>query len=119
MDHELVFTPSAVLSLLTEIEELDGKEISFTENEDSVEITIDEAVYTIEAGEAAEVEIDEDSLDAVADVNEEGYSDLEQNSNISFEEADDPVEGGIIKELVKTLAIGGLVRLTSNAIKNG
>ena len=117
MNDELIFTPSAVLGLLTEIEELKGKQITFKESPEGIVLTIDDSQYVIDPEAAVSVEVDKDDYDAVSDVNEGGYSDLEDTSNVSFEDDDEAVEGGIIKELVKTLAIGGLVRLTTNALK--
>lgn len=115
---KLVFTPSAVLALLSEIEELAGYDIAFEESSDSIDISIDDKHYILEAENAEEIDIDENSLDAISDANDSGYDELKDNQNIVYEEDPEPVEGGIIKELVKTLAVGGLVRLTSDAIKH-
>ena len=132
MSNEVVFTPASVLSLLTEIEELKDKEISFEETESSIIISIDDSQYTVDTSAAQEVEVDEEALDTVSEANEEGYQDLvDENEDASFEseeedtevteedeEGEEPVEGGIIKEIAKTLLVGGLVRLTTNMLKN-
>lgn len=115
---KLVFTPSAVLALLSEVEELDSYDIEFEESSDSVDISINGKHYILAAENAEEINIDETSLDAISDANNSGYDELQDNQNIVYEEDAEPVEGGIIKELVKTLAVGGLVRLTSKAIKH-
>ena len=123
MDEEkLVFTPSAVMSLLVSIEELQGKEISLTEREDGVVINIGTSEYVIEDQNAQTVEVAPETVDTVADIDEEGYDQIEEDSELEYEEHEvledgsEPIEGGIIKELVKTLALGGLVRLTKNAL---
>lgn len=108
---ELVFTPSAVLGLLAEIPELEGQLLSAQEDENGVTITIGEATYQIESNPSSEVEVDSEALEEIADINEEGYEDLD----IVDEE---PIEGGIVKELAKTLMLGGLIRLTGSALKN-
>lgn len=113
--EELVFTPSAVLALLTEIEELKGKQISFKEEDDQIVLTIDDSTYSIDSTLAEDLQVDDYTVETLSIANEEGYEELESNEDVTFNE-DEPVEGGIIKELVKTLAIGGLVRMTNNAL---
>ena len=112
---ELVFTPSAVLGLLTSLEELADKEISFIEKENSIDISIGNNTYNVKTGQATDVEVSDAGLESVAEANDEGYAELEELGDLEFD--DEPIEGGIIKELVKTLYVGGLVRLTSDAIK--
>lgn len=113
---ELVFTPSAVLGLLNSLEELADKEISFVENENSIDISIGSNTYNIKTNQATDVEVSDAGLESVAEANDEGYAELEESGDLEFDD-DEPIEGGIIKELVKTLYVGGLVRLTSDAIK--
>lgn len=110
MDNQLIFTPSSILALLTQIEELKDADIEIKEYDDSVEVIINDQSYTIDFSDSAVIEIEDEDLQDVIDVDDEGYEEVD-----NIEEA---VEGGIIKELAKTLMIGGLVRLTSNAIKN-
>lgn len=112
---ELVFTPSAVMGLLASIEELKDKEISCEETSQGVTFTIGDSTYNVDASAAEEVEVAEEVVDEVADINEEGYQELEE----SFEdaEAEEPVEGGLIKEILKTFALGGLVKLTKHALE--
>ena len=108
---ELVFTPSAVLNLLLEIPELEGMDISVQETESGITITIGDNSYNIEVSPSSQIEIDDDAIEEIADIDEEGYQELDAAN-------DEPVEGGVIKELAKTLMIGGLVRLTGSALKN-
>jgi len=112
---ELVFTPSAVMGLLTSIQELKDVEISCEETAQGVTFSVGESTYNIDASSAEEVEVAEDIVEEVSDINEEGYQDLEE----SFDNAEiaEPVEGGLIKELFKTLALGGLVKLTKHALE--
>lgn len=115
---DIILTPSALLGFLNQIEELRDKDINFTESEDRLTITIDDSQYVLDASDAPEVEIDEESFEQVEDANTEGYEQLGDEMEITDIQGDEPVEGGIIKELIKTLAVGGLVRLTKNAILN-
>lgn len=106
---EIVFTPSGLLSFLCEIEELSNKDIDLSETDSAINITIGENTYSINTSSAEEVEVADECVQEVSDVNEEGYDDLDISEG-------EEIEGGIIKELIKTLAIGGMVRLTSSAL---
>lgn len=115
----LVMTPSALLAFLTQIEEIKNEDISITENENSIEVQIGDSFYTIESPVDSEVEVDENAVKDIEDLNKEGYEELSELEGVDVVEditGDEPVEGGIIKELIKTLAVGGLVRLTKDAI---
>lgn len=111
----ILLTPSALLGFLNEVEELKDKEISFNETEDSIFVTIEGNQYVINGDDAEEIEVDEESFEEVIDVNEEGYAELGEDIE---EVTDEGIEGGIIKELVKTLALGGLIKLTKHALEN-
>lgn len=109
---EIVFTPASVLALLTEIEELKNRNITFSELDDgSIQFKIDTNTYVISADGAEDVEIDDDAMAQIAEINETGYDMLEAEG-IEFDD-NDVVEGGIIKELIKTLFIGGMARLNN------
>lgn len=107
---ELVFTPAAVLDLLSSIEELSDYDIDFNEDDSKITINIGESSYEIEKNSASDVEVPDEVVEEVAEINDENYEPY------LAEEDGESVEGGVIKELLKTLAIGGLVRLTKNAI---
>lgn len=115
MSDELLFTPSSVLAFLSEIDELKDAELSLQETNEGIIITVNDSNYTIDTKNAAVVTVDESAVDEVSQANEDGYEELAAD-DIAFE--DSAVEGGIIKELAKTLLLGGLVRLTSKALKN-
>lgn len=108
---ELVFTPAAVLDLLSSIEELKDYDIDVYDDGSKLTFTIGESQYEINTKVAEDVEVPEEVVEEVAEINEENYEPFQDQVS-----DDEPVEGGLIKELIKTLAIGGLVRLTKNAI---
>lgn len=110
-----VLTVSGLVSFLSEIEELQGKDISVADEDSTLTISIGDSTYRIESPESSEVEVDSAVVDTVDSIDEEGWDEIAD----VVEEAEEPVEGGIIKEVLKTLAIGGLVRLTKNAIMKG
>ena len=116
-DEVAVLTPSGLLAFLSQIEELDtnGKlGITTTDDGTGIQVLIGDSIYNLEAPSINNViEVENSIVDDIKDINVEGYEELEDE----FEEVDEPIKGGIIKELIKTLAIGGLVRLTKNAIE--
>ena len=110
-----VLTPSGLLAFLSQIEELDGKDhlgITTTDDGTGIQVFIGDSVYNLVTDDNV-IAVDSELVDEIQDINAEGYEDLGEE----FEEAEEPVRGGIIKELIKTLAIGGLVRLTKKAIE--
>lgn len=107
---ELLFTPSAVLGLLTQIDELSDKDISFDEKDDSLIITVGTTQYIIQNEGAENIEVSEDIIEDVSEVNQEGYEKLvEDGVEFSYGR----IEGGIIKELAKNMLLGGMIRLTN------
>ena len=114
MNEETLFTTSAVLDLLSQVDELADKNIDLIEGEDNLKLNIGESSYDIPLNTSEEVEVPEEVVDQVADINDEAFDNLETSGvEITDEEV---VEGGIIKEALKTLAIGGLVRLTGKLV---
>lgn len=110
---QLVFTSASILDLLSSIDELQDKNINLTESDAGISITIGESTYEIDAQHAAEIEVDPEVVEEIDDVTAEAYSELSDDGV----DIKDDVEGGPIKELIKTLMLGGMVRMTSNMLK--
>ena len=111
----LVLTPSALFAFLSEIEELEGVEIVLDDSkEDQLVVNIGDSSYVLDASQSAEVEVDEDVIEEIEEANQEGYDELGNEVEDVIQEE---VEGGIIKELIKTLALGGLVKMTKHALE--
>ena len=110
----VVLTPSALLAFLNEIDELKDKEINFHESDDKISISIDDNTYVLDASDAIEVLVDEQSYEEVVTANEDGYEEIGEDVE---EIESDEIESGIIKELIKTLALGGLVKMTKHALE--
>jgi len=123
MDNETLFTPAALLDFLRQIDELADKDINVFDNENFALITIGDSQYRIDYNNAEDVEVEPEVVDEVTDIVEETYDELGADG-VEFEEIQDVtdegevVEGGLISEALKTLAIGGMVRLTSKLIGN-
>lgn len=110
---QLVFTSASILDLLSNIDELKDKNINLTETESGISITIGESTYEINTANATEVEVDEEVVEEIDEVTSEAYSELSDNGV----DVQDEVEGGPIKELIKTLMLGGMVKMTANMLK--
>lgn len=115
MNNEILFTTASLLDFLSQIDELADKDIVVDENNSAITVTIGGSTYTINKADAEEVEVPDEVVDEVADINESTFEELD---DVEYNEVDDSevVEGGIIKEALKTLAIGGLVRLTGKLV---
>ena len=112
---ELVFTPSAVLHLLTEIDELKDKNISLSELSDgNLQISIGDSTYNIVTGDSVEVEVDDSVIETVVEENIQTYEELTDNANIEISE---PVESGVLSGIVKSLLLGGMIRLAPKLLK--
>ena len=117
-NNEILLTPAALLDFLRQVDELADKDISVDETGSTITVTIGESTYGIDLNKAEEIEVPDEIVEEVADVADEAYAELSE-SGVEFTEVDDTeevVEGGIIKETLKTLAVGGLVRLTSKLL---
>ena len=128
---ELLFTPAAVLSLLSQIDELKDVNVGVSEYTDGLQIQVGKSVYTISSEDAEKIDVDESVLDRVDEISVDAYQELEDSGSIEIHDPDgdghieegmsdsddEPVEGGIIKQLAKTLFVGGLVRLTAKMLK--
>ena len=119
MEQQL-FTPAALLSLLSQIDELKDKQLELTETLDgTMQLCIGDSVYAIEDVAPVVFEVEPEVVEQVDDLNEETYSDMQEIGEVEMfdtEDDDIPIEGGILSELFKTLAVGGMVRLTSKML---
>lgn len=107
---EVLYTSAAVVDLISQINELQGKTIDINETDSQAIITIDDTEYTIPYNNAAEIEVDDFIVDEVADITDSAYEDMDES-------VPDDITSGILKELAKTLFVGGLVRLTGKLLK--
>lgn len=115
--QEIIFTPAALLDLLSQIDELKDVNIGITETIDGqIQLQIGNSTYILEADNATEVEVDESVIDAVEDANLYAYEDLADSGQINLD-ASEPIESGVLKELAKTLLVGGMVRLSAKLLK--
>lgn len=111
---QVVFTSAAILDLLRQVDELHNYDIDSSEQSDgSIILSIGSSSYTISASSAEEVKVTPAVIDQISDINDEAFDDLASSGDIELS----TVESGIIKEIGKTLLVGGLVRLANKILK--
>ncbi len=112
--QELVFTPAALLGLLTQIDELKDLDIQIVETSNNIQLSIGGSTYIIGDYEATDIKVEPDVIEDIEDANSSAYQELESLGEIDLSES---VESGVLKQIAKTLMVGGLVRLTSKLLK--
>lgn len=110
----LLLTPASLVDFLSQIDELSEKSISLNSDNEYIEVSIGEATYRIRPQDEVNVPVSVDDIDEVNDAADDTYDELVDNGYI---ENSGEIESGIIKELIKTLAIGGMVRLAAKKLK--
>jgi len=118
MMEEIVFTSSALLELLSQIKEFEEHELGISETLDGkLQLQVDDSFYVLESNQA-DVPVDEETVDVIADINDEVFEDLMDEDESGEENLpDEYIESGIIKEALKTLLLGGMIRLSSKLLK--
>lgn len=113
--ENVVFTPASVLSVLTKIDELKDVNIGMTETLDGkLQLQVGESVYELEPQSPTEISVETSVVEKVEDANQDAYEDLAESGEVELQE---PVTSGILKEIAKTLLVGGMVRLTGKMMK--
>lgn len=113
----LIFTPASLIDLLSQIDELADYDIGVTETiDDKLQLVIGDSTYIIDDSNVTDVTVDESAVEAVEDANETAYEQLDDSIEVSVGD-DQIVESGILKELAKTLLVGGVVRLGAKLLK--
>ncbi len=116
-NNEILLTPAALLDFLRQVDELSDKDISVDETNSALTVTIGESTYGIDLNQAETVEVPDEVVEEVADVADGAYAELGEAGVDVTDIDEDVVEGGLLKEALKTLAVGGLVRLAGKLLK--
>lgn len=115
---QVVFTPAGLLELLMSIDELSEYAISVSETSNSsLDIHIGDSSYKVDISRATIVAVEDETVEEIDEVNQDVYDDLAESGKADI--SDTPIESGPIKELLKTLLLGGMVRLSSKIIREG
>lgn len=115
-NNEILLTPAALLDFLRQIDELADKDISVDDTGSALNITIGDSSYSINFSDAETVEVPSEVVDEVAEINENTYEEIDDVEYTEVSDEEEVVEGGIIKEVLKTLAVGGMVRLAGKVL---
>ena len=114
-DGQLMFTPASVVDLLLQIDELKNKTIIIAETPDGqIQLTIGDSIYLIDDDSSESVEVEEEVVDIIEETNSTAFEELEDGLDVSEE----PIEGGIIKEAVKSLLLGGMIKFAKKHLLN-
>lgn len=108
---EIIITPSGLLSLLSQIDELSQYPLSVDESDGQVVLVIGDSRYDLVPQDS--IAVDEDTADDVEELNDDGYQSIGED----IIDQTEPVEGGLIKQIIKTLLVGGMARLTAKYLK--
>lgn len=119
--NEVMFTSAAVLDLLLQIEELQDYTLGISETPDgNLQLVVGNSVYLINGNESKTIQVEDEVVGEIEVTAEDAYNDLLNNSieidpNSEMDQFDDNdiIQGGIIKEIAKSLTLGGLIRFAS------
>lgn len=110
-DEQIVFTPAAVLDLLSQIDELSDVPVGLAETVDGkIQIAVGDSTYILEDESIDSIDVEPEVVDSIDEINLETYQDLVDSDAVEYVDDDQPVEGGIIKEGIKALLLGGMIR---------
>lgn len=130
MDEEILFTSAAILDLLSQIDELADKDLHIGKTIDNkIQLTIGSSVYEISNEPDTTIEVSEETVDDINEATIDAYQELldrpieyksdiseDNNSVTQIPEDAEPIQGGIIKEAIKSLLLGGMIRFAKNRL---
>ena len=79
-----------------------------------LQLSVGGSVYELEPEVDTSVQVDDSVVDKIEDVNQQTYEDLAEDGEVELQEE---VTGGVLKEIAKTLLLGGMVRLTGKMLR--
>ncbi|WP_301003139.1 hypothetical protein [uncultured Duncaniella sp.] len=114
-DSIMLFTPAAVLDLLSQLPELADKQLELEEHGDGkLTLTVDGAQYTVTPEQPAEIEVPDEDVDYALATNDAAYESIEGIE----QESQEPISSGLLKHAVKAMLLGGMIKLTSKFLKD-
>lgn len=108
--NETLFSAASLLTILSSLEEIDAEQIDIDTDESGITVSLDGKDYRFNYDNSgtAEVEVSESDMEEAQEVIETAAAE---------EDAPENVEASILSGTLKTLLVGGLVRLTSKLLK--
>lgn len=107
MHQELLLTSVSLFDILSQISELSSCKIDVSDTGTSISIKIDDNTYVVKSSSNDIVSAPESVVQDVSEIVDTEYGRSDSSENI---------ESGVLKEIVKTLAVGGLVRLSAKLL---
>lgn len=129
--NEVVFTSAAVLDLLLQIDELKEYTIGMSETPDSqIQIQIGNSIYLINSEDCKTIRVEDEIVGEIEVTTEEAYGQIEtdiqsdadelpmyfEDEIVEYYDPDEPqdaIEGSFIKDIAKSLALGGMIRFAT------
>lgn len=118
--NEVVFTSAAMLDLLLQIDELAGYTIGLTETLDGqLQLQIGDSIYLVQTSDCQTIRVEDEVVGEIEEVTEDAYTEIldciesECDYPTYDETTDTIVEGSIIKEIAKSLTLGGMIRFAT------
>lgn len=112
--NEVMFTSAAVLDLLLQIDELKDYTVGLTETlNGDIQLQIGDSTYMIDNQDTKIIEVDDQVVGEIEVTAEDAYTDIAEDVGYGSVETADPVKAGLIKEIAKSLTLGGLIRFAS------
>ncbi len=107
--EETLFSAASLLTILSSIEEIDAEQIDLDTDESGITISFDGKSYRFDYDKSGTAEVE---------VSDEDMTETQEVISAEMEnESPETVEAGILSGALKTLLVGGLVRLTSKLLK--
>ena len=107
MHQELLLTSVSLFDILSQISELSSCKIDVSDTGTSISIKIDDNTYVVKSSSNDIVSAPESVVQDISEIVDTEYGRSDSSENI---------ESGVLKEIVKTLAVGGLVRLSAKLL---
>lgn len=117
MDEQILFTPAALLDTLSQVDELKELPIGLSTGLDGeLLLQIGDSTYQIEAEKPLDTEVEAEVFEDIAEQNESAYEELVDKSDDIYVD-EEIIEGGLYAETIKTMLVGGLVRMAGKYLK--
>lgn len=108
----ILFTPASLLSLLAQVDELQDLDLSMSESLDgNLQLQIGNSFYDLDISNSEVYDVEPEVVEDIEDLNAEVYQDIDTGDTMQ------DVESGLLKEVAKTLLVGGVVRLASKLLR--
>lgn len=117
MNEQILFTPASLLDLLSQIDELKELPVGLSTGLDGeLVLQIGDSQYQIEADKPLDTTVEPEVVEEIAEQNESAYEELVEKSDDIYVD-EEVIEGGLFTETLKTMLVGGLVRMAGNYLK--